>query len=481
MSDANEVDRLRARVAELEAQLEAEGRPPEPQEPRRRSRWWAVSSAVLIILACVLAPLSVTSVWASREISNTDQYVKTVAPIANDPAVQKAITNEVTTVVFDSLDIQGVTTDALTTLARQPNVPPRISAALPGLAVPITNGVESFTRTQVGKFVASPQFATLWAQVNRIAHQQVVRLLEGTQGGAVSAQGDTITLNLGPIITQVKQRLVAQGFGLASKIPVINKSFVLVKSPAITQAQGFYRLLNTLGAWLPLIALVLLGAGVALARDHRRALLRGALGVTGAMVVLGVALALARLWYVDTTPLNILSKDAAGGVFDTLVRFLRTGLRTVAVLGLVVAIGAFLAGPSSAAVRLRSATAHGVGGLRGAAESAGWNTGRFGAWVFAHKRGVQLAVVVAGGLVLMFWSQPTGWTVVVTALVVLLVLAVVEFLARPPTPPVAAAAGGPQAGPALPRQMPRTAGEEAAGPAEGRPLEPSGKAPDPPA
>ena len=456
----NEVERLRARVAELEAQVTAaEGAPPPPGKPARRSAWWAVSSAILITLACVLAPLSVTSVWASTQVSDTDAYVETVSPLADDPAVQTAIANKVTTVIFENLDVKGFTDDALAALAQQPNVPPRVADALPTLAVPITNGVESFTRTEVNKFFASPAFPKIWDQVNRVAHEQVTKLLEGNQGGAVSAQDNTITLNLGPIIAQVKERLVAQGFGLANNIPVVNQSFVLVQSDAITSAQSFYRLLNTLGAWLPFIALALFAGGVVLARDRRRALLKGALGVTGAMIVLGVGLAIARTWYVGSTPANILTEQAAGSVFDTLVRFLRTGLRALAILGLVAALAAFLTGPSTAAVRTRSTLGGGIGSLRGSAEAAGWQTGRFGTWTYAHKRALQISAVVAGGLVLMFWTQPTGWVVVWTALVVVLALAVIEFLGRPPMQQVPVAGGAPSAAsqpPAFPRQMPRT-------------------------
>lgn len=443
MSDPNEVERLRARVAELETQLATAEPPPPARKAGRTSPWWAVTSAILITVACVLAPLSVASVWASRELSNTDAYVETVAPLAHDPAVQKAIANEVTTVIFQNIDVKGFTTDALTALADRPNLPPRVADALPGLAVPITNGVQSFTRDQVNKFVASPQFAQLWNQVNRVAHEQVNVLLSGKQGGALSAQGNTITLNLGPVIDQVKNKLVAQGFSLAAKIPSINKSFVLVQSNSITRAQGFYSTLNTLGIWLPVAVLVLLVAGVVLARERRRALLKGALGLTGAMVVLGVVLALARTWYVGTTPANILDAQAAGDVFDTIVRFLRTALRTVAVFGLVVALGAFLSGPSRFAVKTRATFEGGLGSLRGEAESAGWHTGRFGTWVYAYRRALQATVAILGGLVLMFWDQPTGWVVLWTALGVVVVLAVVEFLATPPVPaPAGAAAAG---------------------------------------
>ena len=479
MNEPTEVERLRARVAELEAQVATTEIPAAETGPRRRSVWWAVASGILVLLACILAPLSVTSVWASTELSNTDRYVQTVAPIADDPAVQAALANRVTTVIFENIDVKGIATDALDALAQRPNLPPRVADALPTLAVPIANGVRSFTRSQVDKFFASPAFPKIWDQVNRAAHTQVTKLLEGNQGGAVSAQGNTITVNLGPIVAQVKNRLVAQGFGLASNIPAVDASFVLVQSDAITSAQGFYRLLNTLGAWLPLIALALFVGGVLLARDRRRALLRGAVGVAAAMIVLGIAIALARLWYVGATPGNVLTEQSAGNVFDTLVRFLRSALRATAVLALVVALAAFLTGPSAAAVRIRSALEHGIGSARGGAESVGWNTGAVGTWTYAHKRALRIGTVIAFGLVLVFWTQPTGWVVLGITLVALAVLALIEFLGRPPALPAAVPTSAP-GGPALPRQMPSSAAETTAQPpAPEAALQPSSKGTEP--
>jgi hypothetical protein len=453
MSDMTEVERLRTRVAELEAQQAAGDSPDLPQG--RRSVGWAVGSAILIIVACVLAPLSVASVWASNQLSNTDQYVETVAPLADDPAVQDALANEVTAAVFENLDVEGFTTEALETIAAQPDVPPRVAELLPTLAVPITDGVEGFTRDQVDAFLATPQFAELWAEVNGIAHEQVVRLLEGNQGGAVSAQDNQITLNLAPIVAAVQARLVDRGFELAANIPEVDRTFVLAESDTITQAQGFYSTLNTLGLWLPIITLVLFVVGVVLARDRRRALVKGSLGIAVAMVVLGVALTLTRMWYVETTPADVLSAEAAGGVFDTLVRFLRTSLRALAVAALVVALAAFLAGPSAAAARTRATFERGIGSARGGAEHAGWDTGRFGAWVFAHRRALQVTTFILGGLVIMFWTQPTAWVVVWTALAVVLALALIEFLGTPPVPPATLPETAEQT-PVVPRQMPRT-------------------------
>ena len=452
MNEMSEVERLRARVGELEAERSsADAGTVAAAGPARGSGWRAPVSAVMIVLACLLAPLSVASVWTNTMISDTNRYVDTVAPVIDSPAVQYALTTQVTAAVVDNLDVKALTTQALQTIAAQPNVPPRVAAALPALAVPMVNGIEGFTRDQVAKVLASPQFAQVWAQVNRVAHGQVVKLLEGNQGGAVSAQGDTVTLNLAPVVAAVKTRLVNQGFALANNIPPVNRSFVLAQSSSITKAQGFYRLLNTLGVWLPIVTLALLVGGIATARDRRRAVLKGALGVVAGMVALGVLLALARMWYVNTTPGNVLTATAAGDVFDTLVRLLRTSLRALAVAGLLAALAAFLAGPSAAAVKTRATFEHGLGSAREGAESTGWDTGRFGTWTFAHRRALQLTTLVLGGLALMFWTRPTAWVVIGVGLAAVLVLALIEFLG---TPPVAETAGETTAGAAPPESHP---------------------------
>ncbi len=181
--------------------------------------WRTVTSALLITLACLLAPLSATAVWASRQISDTARYVETVAPLANDPAVQRTIADAVSREILAVIDRRGITTENL----------------------------QSFVRDQVGDAVASAQFPAGWRQANEAAHGQLVSLLAGEQGGALSAESDTVMLNLAPIIALVKERLVAGGFSLAERIPVVDRSIVLVQSHRVPEAQGLYRLLNTLG------------------------------------------------------------------------------------------------------------------------------------------------------------------------------------------------------------------------------------------
>jgi hypothetical protein len=428
-----ELERLRADVAALRLQVRQHETPAEAVVGGRagRQRWRAVVATLLIVLGCVLAPLAGVAVWARNQVTNTERYVATVAPLASDPAIQNAIADQITTQVFTYIDVQALTTQALEALTERGNLPPRLAGQLQALSGPIANGVQSFTRTQVGKVVQSPAFADAWVQANRLAHDELVKALTGEGGGAITVENDTVSINLAAFIQTVKQQLVAAGFTLAERIPQVNASFVLFQSSDITRARSAFNLLTTLGNWLPFIALLLLALGVYVAKDHRRALIGAGLGVAIAMLLLALTLAVFRSIYLDAVPADVLPHDAAAVLYDTIVRFLRAGLRTIFVLGLVVAAGAFLTGQSVTATRTRQGLAGAIGWLQRGAEGAGLRTGPVGTWAHANRRVLRIGAVALASLALVFWGRPTGKVVLGLALALLVVLALIEFLARP--------------------------------------------------
>jgi hypothetical protein len=432
--EVTEVERLRAEVAMLRSRLENEhdAAGTEPASRQTGQRWRTILAVLLIVVACLLAPLSVVAVWTRNQVTNTDRYVRTMAPLASKPAIQSALADRITARIFTSVDVKALTSQALDTLARQGLAPDRV-AQLRSLEAPVANGVESFTRSQVGKVTSSAAFANAWVQANRVAHQALVNAITGKGGGAATIKNDTVTLNLGPLIHTVKQELTASGFGLAARIPETNASFVLFESPAITKAQNGFNLLNTLGNWLPVVVLVLIALAVYVARSHRRAIVGASLGVAAGMIVLALGLAIFRSVYLNALPAGV-SHAAAAELYDTLVRFMRVGLRAVLVLALVVALGAFLTGTSVTAVRTRAALVRGIGWLRGSAASTGLRTGAVGSWVYAHKQPLRIGAVAAAGLALVFWGQPTGKVIILLAVLLLVVLAIIEFLGRPPEP-----------------------------------------------
>jgi hypothetical protein len=401
-----------------------------PEAGAARHRWRTIVASLLIVVACLLAPLSVAAVWTRNQVTNTDRYVATVSPLARDPAIQAAIADQITTQVFNYIDIKGLTNQAVDALAAQ-GLRPQVATQLQAFAVPIANGVQSFTREQVGKVVASDAFADAWVQANRVAHAELVKALTGEGGGAVTVENDTVSVNLAAFVQVVKDQLVASGFTLAERIPEVNASFVLFQSADITRVRSAFNLLNTLGIWLPIIVLVMIAIGVYVAKDHRRALVGAGVGIAVAMVVLALGLAVFRSIYLDAVPAQVLPHDAAAVAYDTIVRFLRLGLRTVLVLALVIAAGAFLTGQSATAVRTRQGITRAIGWLQGTAEHAGLRTGPVGTWVEANKRALRIGAVALAALMLVFWDRPTGKVVLGLTLALLFVLAVIEFLGRP--------------------------------------------------
>ena len=101
---------------------------------------------------------------------------------------------------------------------------------------------------------------------------------------------------------------------------------------------------------LPVVTLLLFAVGIWVARSRRHGLLGAGLGLAASMLVLGIALTIARGVYLNSVPSSVLPSDAAGALYDTLIRFVREALRALLVVGLIVAAGAFLTGPAAAAV-----------------------------------------------------------------------------------------------------------------------------------
>ena len=313
---------------------------------RRRFSWRTPVAALLIILGCVLAPISVVAVWTANQISDTNRYVANVAPLISDPAIQNALTDKITNEIVTQIDVKGRTDQAAADLTQKGL--PRIGALLQGVSGSLASGVQGFVHSRVHKIVTGPRMANAWTQVNRAAHQAIVAALSGRGGGkgAVGVSNGQVTLDLAPLIAVAKQDLVARGLSIASKIPIVHVTFALFPSKDLTKAQSGYRLINKLKIALPIVTLVLLGLGVAVARYHRRALIGAGLGFAASMLVLGAGLAIARAIYLNSVPPGTLPADAAAAAFDILVRFIRTALRTLLVVGLVVAVGAFFTGPS---------------------------------------------------------------------------------------------------------------------------------------
>ncbi|MDH5279320.1 MAG: hypothetical protein OEW53_09800, partial [Actinomycetota bacterium] len=383
-----------------------------------RGHHWIRGTAVvvLMVLGFVLVPVAGVAVWTRNTLLNTDRYVETVAPLAQSQAVIDDVAQAVTTAIFNQFDVEA---------ALQKNLPPELSFA----AGPIANQVESTTNDLVVKALGSDQFDALWRAVNRQASASVVAFVTGSSSDtAIQVKNGQLVLDIQPILADVKQRLTAEGFDLASKLPSTDATVDLPVANVqyLVDARQLVKLLNTLAWLLPLLALLCFAGAVALSRNRRRALITTALLVSGAALLVGLALAVGRAAYIDATTSEAVSADTAAVVYDTVVRFLKNGLRVFFLLGLVVAFGAAVTGESAWAVATRRTTGRLVtqGG-----EKSGLDTGRVGAFFARHRTGYRVVTVGVFGVWLFLLNPPTPSALLWLVIGALAVLVVLEFLA----------------------------------------------------
>ena len=360
----------------------------------------------LLVIACVLAPIAGTAIWINNQVTKTDRYVRTVKPLASDPAVQAAIASNVTRTLFANVDVAARARDVL---------PPRTKQFAPAIAA----GLHNFVENTVQSFLASDAFQRLWVEINRRAHDQLVEVLTGRGGRLVQTKNGQVVVNLAPVLARVEQRLHERGIDIFDRIPpsAVPSNFVILDSKQLNNAQTGVRVLKALAIALPLIVLALIATAIGLSQRRRRTLFQAAVGILLSMAVLGALLTIGRSIYLDHVAGPNLPHDAAAAFYDVLIHYLRLGVRIVAAIALLVALGAWVAGPAKPAVAIRGWFGS-LGDRTRAADSP------FGRWVAENKTALRVGAILVPLGILLLWNTPS-----LTVLIVLLVLAIVLLLA----------------------------------------------------
>ena len=220
---------------------------------RHRFSWRTPVSALLIVIGCVFAPISVIAVWSANQVSDTNRYVENIGPLIHDRAVQNALTDKVTTAITDKLNVTGYADQAAAALDQKGLS--RVSSLLQSVAPSLASGVAGYIHNEVHKIVTGPRFERAWIQVNTQAHQRLDNVLSG-RSTAVSTKNGQVVLDLGPFIDIAKQDLAARGFSLVNKLPPIHPTIALFSAKYLDKAQAGYRLINDLKIVLPILTLL---------------------------------------------------------------------------------------------------------------------------------------------------------------------------------------------------------------------------------
>jgi hypothetical protein len=423
-----ELEAEKQRIAALEAEnaklLAASGQVAgggDGPKVRKSHRFWV---ALLLLVAMILTPFTILAIFVKGQINDTGRYVSTVEPLAENPALQAYVAEDVSNQLFERVNIKQYVEDAL----------PKRAEALAG---PLTSALRGFVRQAVERILQTEQFDRLWEEANRVAHTQLVNILSGDENGTLSAnENGEVTVNLSQVTKLVQQQLASTGIDLFSDIPIANVGgkITIFRSQDLYKARTALKVLDTLAFVLPFVIIGCFAGAVLLSRNRRLGFVGCAVAFALGAAILALALFVGRGAYLNAATGHDLPYDAAAAVYDTLLRSLHTSVRAILFFSAIVVIAVFFAGPSRFSVWFRIRVRQGANWLGVQSDQAGWRWLAPNAFVVKRKRGLRIVVAVLAFLVLFRWDHPTPLVIFDLAVVAVLVLGLIELFGREPIP-----------------------------------------------
>lgn len=301
--------------------------------------------AFLVVLATLTGFLAIFTVWADRQLLDTDNWVETSGQLLEDEAIRAQLALFITDEVYSNVPVQQELANVL---------PPRLQP----LAAPVAGALRDLIERGALRFLARPKAQDLWENANRAAHSTFLAVVDdGGKGALESDQGMGVSLNLGTVVQQVAAQ-AGVGGKLAAKIPPDAAQLQIIKEDQLEGLQDAVGFLRHLAELMVALTLLLFILAVWLAKNWRREALRAC---GWSFIVAGVLALVARELgggaVVDALAQTESVRPAAENAFAIATSMMSEIASATIAYGVVVVLGTALAGPTSAAVSSRRALA----------------------------------------------------------------------------------------------------------------------------
>lgn len=309
--------------------------PKRAQTQRSGHPRWALG---LVILGAILTFAAIFSIWVNRQALNTNNWVDTSTRLVKNEEVRSQLSDYLANQLFANVDVEGELREAL---------PPRLAP----LATAAAGGLQQLAPQVAERLFSTPRFQALWEAANRKAHESLLQVLDGGSS-TVSTEGGEVKLQLSSVLAEIGE---GSGVGetLVSKLPPEAGEITILKSNELSLAQEVANVLRKLPIVLTLAALLCFALAIFLS-PRRRETLRS---VGFAFVIAGL-LSLGLRGFAGTYVVSGLSKTtsvepAVEAIWSVGTSMLVTIATSAIVFGLLVALAAFLAGPTKIATTIR--------------------------------------------------------------------------------------------------------------------------------
>jgi hypothetical protein len=309
----------------------------------------------LFVIATLVGFAATFAVWVNRQALNTDNWAHTSSKLLANDEITTALGAYLVNQLYTNVDVPGAIAQKL---------PPQAK----GLAGPAAAAVRQVADRAAPRLLATPQVQNLWVTANRAAHKTLIKIIDG--GNVVSTEGGKVTLNLRSLVDQLAANLgveeqvsaarsKAQQTGIT--LPPKTGQLTIMSSDQLGTAQDVAGAVKGLALVLPALAIALFALAIWLARDRRRRALR----TSGwCFVAIGVLLLLIRRvagnQIVDGLVKVDSNKPAVHEVWNIATSLLYAIAVAFIVYGIVIALSAWLAGPTRPATFIRKALAPGL-------------------------------------------------------------------------------------------------------------------------
>jgi hypothetical protein len=317
----------------------------------------------LLVVGVITGILAVHTTWLKRQALDTNNWVTTSNKLLANAKIRGALGTYLADQLFEQVNISQQLQQVL---------PPQIAA----LAGPAVGAVHGFADRAAPELLARPRVQAAWDTANRLAHKQLLAILDNKGNSAVSTANGEVTLDLHPIVDQLaatlglegqlakargavtdQQRAAARGaaqsqFGV--KVPGSAGKLVILRSNQLATAQDVTQALRALSIVFTVVSLGLFALAVWLARSRRRVILRA---VGWCLVGIGLATLLARRLIgndvIDSLVRSDAVKPAVHDAWTISTSLLYDIAVALVVYGALIVLAAWLMGGMSWAVSIR--------------------------------------------------------------------------------------------------------------------------------
>ncbi len=208
----------------------------------------------LVVLASLLAFLSVFAIWIERQALNTNDWVNTSSRLLQNQKIRSALADYLVEQLYENVDVEE-----------------ELEGRLPGetkeFAGPISGAVRQFAGQGAEKVLETSAMQSAWEDANRVAHEQLLAVIENKKDAVSTAEGD-VKLNVGSLITNLADQ-IGVGKTVAEQLPADAGQIEILHSDELQTAQNIVAAIKGLALILSLLTFLVFSLAIYLSRPGR--------------------------------------------------------------------------------------------------------------------------------------------------------------------------------------------------------------------